>query len=135
MDPESVCFMAREIIILRRLDHPNVMKLEGLITSGASGSLCLIFEYMARDLAELIAAPTIKFTEAQIKCYMQQLLRGLNHCHSHGVLHRDIKGSNLLIDCNGNLKIGKFGLATFFHPNQTKDLSWKKEKDFGFCLV
>ncbi|XP_039058192.1 probable serine/threonine-protein kinase At1g09600 [Hibiscus syriacus] len=123
MDPESVCFMAREIIILRRLDHPNVMKLEGLITSRASGSLYLIFEYMEHDLAGLLAAPEVKFTETQIKCYMQRLLRGLNHCHSHGVLHRDIKGSNLLIDCNGNLKIGDFGLATFFHPNQKQPLT------------
>ncbi|KAL4318737.1 hypothetical protein GQ457_18G020610 [Hibiscus cannabinus] len=123
MDPGSICFMAREIIILRRLDHPNVMKIEGLITSRSSGSLYLIFEYMEHDLAGLLAAPGVKFTEAQIKCYMQQLLRGLDHCHSHGVLHRDIKGSNLLIDCNGNLKIGDFGLATFFHPDQKQPLT------------
>ncbi|XP_039045036.1 probable serine/threonine-protein kinase At1g09600 isoform X1 [Hibiscus syriacus] len=123
MDPESVCFMAREIIILRRLDHPNVMKLEGLIPSRASGSLYLIFEYMEHDLSGLLTAPEVKFTEAQIKCYMQQLLQGLDHCHRHGVLHRDIKGSNLLIDCNGNLKIGDFGLATFFHPDQKQPLT------------
>lgn len=59
----------------------------------------------------------------QIKCYMQQLLRGLDHCHSRGVLHRDIKGSNLLIDYNGNLKIGDFGLATFFCPSQKQPLT------------
>ncbi|XWS40414.1 hypothetical protein CRYUN_Cryun18bG0139100 [Craigia yunnanensis] len=123
MDPESVRFMAREIIILRRLDHPNVMKLEGLITSRVSGSLYLIFEYMEHDLAGLAATPGVKFTEAQIKCYMQQLLRGLDHCHSCGVLHRDIKGSNLLIGYNGNLKIGDFGLATFFHPSQKQPLT------------
>lgn len=56
--------------------------------------------------------------ELQIKCYMQQLLRGLKHCHSRGVLHRDIKGSNLLIDDNGVLKIGDFGLATSYGQNQ-----------------
>ncbi|XP_038882522.1 probable serine/threonine-protein kinase At1g09600 isoform X2 [Benincasa hispida] len=100
MDPESVRFMAREILILRRLDHPNVMKLEGLITSRVSGSLYLIFEYMEHDLAGLASTPGIKFTEAQIKCYMKQLLCGLEHCHAQGVLHRDIKGSNLLIDNN-----------------------------------
>lgn len=66
MDPESVRFMAREIIILRRLDHPNVMKLEGLITSRVSGSLYLVFEYMEHDLAGLAATPGVKFTEAQV---------------------------------------------------------------------
>ncbi|XP_016501566.1 putative serine/threonine-protein kinase At1g54610 isoform X1 [Nicotiana tabacum] len=123
MDPESVRFMAREIFILRRLDHPNVMKLEALVTSRISGSLYLVFEYMEHDLAGLAAAPGIKFTEPQIKCYTQQMLRGLEHCHSRGVLHRDIKGSNLLIGDNGVLKIGDFGLATTFEPNQKQPLT------------
>ncbi|KAH0776663.1 hypothetical protein KY290_008074 [Solanum tuberosum] len=123
MDPESVRFMAREISILRKLDHPNIMKLEALVTSRISGSLYLVFEYMEHDLAGLAAAPQVKFTEAQIKCYMQQLLCGLEHCHSRGVLHRDIKGSNLLIDDNGVLKIGDFGLATTYEPNQTQPLT------------
>lgn len=54
---------------------------------------------------------------------MQQLLCGLDHCHSRGVLHRDIKGSNLLIDNNGILKIADFGLASFFDPNQIQPLT------------
>ncbi|KAL0367670.1 UNVERIFIED_CONTAM: putative serine/threonine-protein kinase [Sesamum radiatum] len=82
LEPESVRFMAREILILRRLDHPNVVKLQGLV-----------------------------------KCYMHQLLSGLEHCHNRHVLHRDIKGSNLLIDDGGVLKIADFGLASTFDPN------------------
>ena len=58
-----------------------------------------------------------------MKCYLQQLLRGLDHCHSRGVLHRDIKGSNLLLDNSGVLKIADFGLATFFHPDQNQPLT------------
>ncbi|KAK8542455.1 hypothetical protein V6N13_136971 [Hibiscus sabdariffa] len=123
MDPESVRFMAREIIILRKLDHPNVMKLEGIVASKASCSLYLVFEYMEHDLAGLAATPGMNFTEPQIKCYMQQLFRGLKHCHSRGVLHRDIKGSNLLIDNNGVLKIADFGLATFFQANSKQLLT------------
>ncbi|KAL9379093.1 hypothetical protein Peur_027575 [Populus x canadensis] len=117
LEPESVKFMAREILILRRLDHPNVVKLEGLVTSRMSCSLYLVFEYMVHDLAGLAASPAVKFTEPQVKCYMHQLLSGLEHCHNRGVLHRDIKGSNLLIDNEGILRIADFGLASFFDPN------------------
>ncbi|KAJ8760710.1 hypothetical protein K2173_017767 [Erythroxylum novogranatense] len=117
LEPESVKFMAREILILRRLDHPNVVKLEGLVTSRMSCSLYLVFEYMEHDLAGLAASPAVNFTEPQVKCYMHQLLSGLEHCHNRGVLHRDIKGSNLLIDDGGILRIADFGLASFFDPN------------------
>ncbi|XP_073007494.1 probable serine/threonine-protein kinase At1g54610 isoform X1 [Typha latifolia] len=123
MDPESVRFMAREIHILRSLDHPNVIKLEGIVASRMSGSLYLVFEYMEHDLSGLAATPGVKFTESEVKCYMQQLFRGLEHCHNRGVLHRDIKGSNLLIDNNGILRIGDFGLATFFDPNKRQPLT------------
>ncbi|TQD70169.1 hypothetical protein C1H46_044294 [Malus baccata] len=65
LEPESVRFMAREILILRRLDHINVVKLEGLVTSRMSCSLYLVLEYMEHDLAGLAASPEIKFTEPQ----------------------------------------------------------------------
>ncbi|XP_058752928.1 probable serine/threonine-protein kinase At1g54610 [Vicia villosa] len=117
LEPESVKFMAREILILRRLDHPNVIKLHGLVTSRMTCSLYLVFDYMEHDLAGLAASPDIRFTEPQIKCYMNQLLSGLEHCHNRHVLHRDIKGSNLLVDNEGILKIADFGLASFFDPN------------------
>ncbi|XP_047334009.1 probable serine/threonine-protein kinase At1g54610 [Impatiens glandulifera] len=120
LDPESVRFMAREIQTLRRLNHPNIIKLEGLVTSRMSCSLYLVFEYMEHDLAGLASH---KFTEPQIKCYFQQLLRGLDHCHSRGVLHRDIKGSNILIDNNGILKIADFGLASFYDPQKCVPLT------------
>lgn len=51
---------------------------------------------------------------AQIKCYMKQLLKGLAHCHHQGVLHRDLKAANLLINNEGGLKLADFGLARKF---------------------
>jgi serine/threonine protein kinase len=65
-DLESVKFMAREIIVMRRLDHPNVLKLEGLITASVSSSLYLVFEYMDHDLVGLASIPGIKFSEPQV---------------------------------------------------------------------
>ncbi|CAN1839754.1 Protein IMPAIRED IN BABA-INDUCED STERILITY 1 [Linum perenne] len=112
-EPESVRFMAREIVILRRLDHPNVIKLDGLITSHSSSSIYLVFEYMEHDITGLLSCPDVSFSESQIKCFMRQLLSGIEHCHSKGVMHRDIKGSNLLVNNQGILKVADFGLANF----------------------
>ncbi|KAK4745047.1 hypothetical protein SAY87_011359 [Trapa incisa] len=65
MDPESVRFMAREIHILWKLDHPNIIQLEGLVISRVSGSLYLIFEYMDHDLAGILARPDVELREPQ----------------------------------------------------------------------
>ncbi|KAL2339424.1 hypothetical protein Fmac_007364 [Flemingia macrophylla] len=111
-DSESIKFMAREIMILLMLDHPNVIKLKGLATSRMQYSLYLVFDFMQSDLTRIISRSEEKLTEPQIKCYMQQLLCGLQHCHDRGIMHRDIKASNLLIDRRGVLKIADFGLAT-----------------------
>lgn len=69
VEAESVKFMAREILVLRRLDHPNVVKLEGLVTSRISSSLYLVFEYMEHDLAGLSAAVGVKFSEPQVPLF------------------------------------------------------------------
>lgn len=151
-EPESVKFMAREIRILRRLDHPNIVKLEGLATSRMHYSIYLVFDYMQSDLATIINRPGERLTEPQVrnepafsfnfekkkmifwlliyyvldvkvKSYMHQLLSGLKHCHERGILHRDIKGSNLLIDRKGMLKIADFGLANYFNPEKKRPLT------------
>ncbi|XP_062203303.1 protein IMPAIRED IN BABA-INDUCED STERILITY 1-like [Phragmites australis] len=124
LEPESVRFMAREILILRRLQrHPNVVGLEGLITSRSSCAIYLVFEYMEHDLAGLASAPDVAFSEAQIKCYMRQLLEGLAHCHARGVMHRDIKCANLLVSNAGELKVADFGLANTFSPSSAAPLT------------
>ncbi|XP_071731046.1 protein IMPAIRED IN BABA-INDUCED STERILITY 1-like [Rutidosis leptorrhynchoides] len=123
LKPDSVKFMAREITILRTLDHPNIMKLEGIITSQLSCDIYLVFEYMEHDLSELLSNPDIKFSDSQIKCYMRQLLKGIEHCHSLGILHRDIKTANILLNSKGILKIGDFGLAKFLRPKNREPLT------------
>ncbi|KAJ8452303.1 hypothetical protein Cgig2_006108 [Carnegiea gigantea] len=94
-EPESVRFMAREILILRRLDHPNIIKLEGIVTSKLSCSVYLVFEYMEHDLSGLISCPDIK----------------------------DIKGSNLLVNNEGILKVADFGLANFCSTSHRQPLT------------
>ncbi|KAL5227919.1 hypothetical protein ABZP36_016184 [Zizania latifolia] len=125
-EAESARFMAREIALLRHLGaHPNIVRLDGLVTSRltTAPSLYLVFEYMDHDLTGLAAAAVAagaRFSLSQVKCYMKQLLTGIEHCHKKGVLHRDIKSSNLLVSNDGILKIADFGLATSFDPDDKK---------------
>jgi len=65
-ESESVRFMAREIRILQRLDHPNVIRLDGIATSRMHRSIYLVFEFMYSDLTKLIARPGQRLTEPQV---------------------------------------------------------------------
>lgn len=65
-EPESIKFMAREIIVLQKMDHPNVIKLEGLATSRMQYSLYLVFEFMLSDLTKVISRPEGRLTEPQV---------------------------------------------------------------------
>jgi len=110
----------REIKILKVLHHPNVVCLREIVTSAASdankgkGSIYMVFEFMDHDLTGLLDSAMARFTVPQIKCYLAQLLEGLRYCHENRVLHRDIKGANLLINNRGELKLADFGLARPF---------------------
>lgn len=65
-EPESVKFMAREIMILQRLNHPNIISLEGLATSRMQYSLYLVFDFMQSDLSKMISRPGGRLTEPQV---------------------------------------------------------------------
>lgn len=108
----------RELKMLRMLKHENVVRLKEIVT-GQNGNpamkakheIYMVFEYVDNDLCGLLDTPGVEFTEAHVKTYVKQLLEGLWYCHERQVLHRDIKGSNLLIDSRGCLKIADMGLA------------------------
>jgi hypothetical protein len=65
-ESESVRFMAREIRFLQRLDHPNVMKLEGIATSRMHRSIYLVFDFMYSDLGRLVLRSGQRLTEPQV---------------------------------------------------------------------
>lgn len=99
----------REIKLLQGLRHPNIVALIEMVVS--KGHVYMVFEYLDHDLAGVLHHPSITFSEAHIKSIMWQLLSGLAYMHEHSVLHRDLKGSNILLNKRGELKIADFGLA------------------------
>lgn len=104
----------REINILLNLRHNNIVQLKEVVVGKSLDRLFLVMEYCEQDLASLIDNMPSPFSEAQVKCIMQQLLRGLRFLHEHFIIHRDLKVSNLLMTDKGTLKIADFGLARMY---------------------
>lgn len=102
----------REICLLKELKHRNIIRLLDVLHGEAK--LTLVFEYCDQDLKKYFDSCNGEIDSETVKSFMQQLLRGLSFCHSHNVLHRDLKPQNLLINKNGELKLADFGLARAF---------------------
>lgn len=79
----------REISLLKEIQHPNVVLLKDIVHTEVK--LYLIFEFLDYDLKKhmnIIGGPLPPMT---VKAYLYQLLSGLCYCHTHRVLHRDLK--------------------------------------------
>ncbi|GAA5797619.1 kinase-like domain-containing protein [Helicostylum pulchrum] len=101
----------REISILKRMKHQNIVNVTDVAVGPRLESIFLVMEYCEQDLGSLLDMVPTPYTPSEIKCLMLQLLRGLEYCHSHSIIHRDLKMSNLLLTFTGVLKIADFGLA------------------------
>jgi len=103
----------REISLLKELDHENIVMLKDVVHS--ENKLYLVFEFLDQDLKKYMdSCGPEGLSPDLVKSYLYQLLKGIAFCHSHRVLHRDLKPQNLLIDRSGQLKLADFGLARAF---------------------
>uniref|UniRef100_H2SBU8 Cyclin dependent kinase 10 n=1 Tax=Takifugu rubripes TaxID=31033 RepID=H2SBU8_TAKRU len=105
----------REINLLLRLRHPNIVELKEVVVGSQLESLFLVMSYCEQDLASLLENMQTPFSEAPgVKCIILQLLRGLEYLHHNFIIHRDLKVSNLLMTDKGRVKIADFGLARMY---------------------
>ncbi|KAK8856192.1 kinase-like protein [Apiospora arundinis] len=115
----------REIKLLKLLSHRNVLSLEDMAVEHHTKAtdkrkrpiMYMVTPYMDHDLSGLLDNPSVTFTVPQIKCYLKQLLQGLQYLHESHILHRDMKAANLLINNKGVLQIADFGLARHYDGN------------------
>ena len=120
----------REISLLKEMNDKNIVRLLNIVHADGH-KLYLVFEYLDVDLKKYMEALPVsqggrgkalpdgsrldvKLGPDMVKKFMTQLCQGIRYCHSHRVLHRDLKPQNLLIDSDGNLKLADFGLARAF---------------------
>lgn len=122
----------REISLLKEAKDQNIVQLLNIIHADGH-KLYLVMEFLDSDLKKYMDALPVNeggrgkplpdgsmmnanlgLGDAMVKKFMAQLVEGIRYCHSHRILHRDLKPQNLLIDREGNLKLGDFGLARAF---------------------
>ncbi|PWN88282.1 Pkinase-domain-containing protein [Acaromyces ingoldii] len=109
----------REIKLLQGLRHPNVVRLHEMMLS--KNSIYMVFEYLEHDLNGILSQPTVLFEPCHLKSLASQLLSGLAYLHHRSILHRDLKGSNLLLNNAGVLKLADFGLARSYMKRKRGD--------------
>ncbi|KAK4276923.1 hypothetical protein QN277_015012 [Acacia crassicarpa] len=99
----------REISIMKLVRHPYVVRLYEVLASRTK--IYIILEFVTGgELFDKIVHHG-RISEAESRKYFQQLIDGVDFCHSMGVYHRDLKPENLLLDSQGNIKISDFGLS------------------------
>lgn len=99
----------REVKILRLLKHNNVVSL--LEAFRRKGKLFLVFEYVEKNLLEVLEAHPTGLPRDVVRRYIFQLCLAIEWCHRNGVIHRDIKPENLLVNSDHTLKLCDFGFA------------------------
>ncbi|KAI9507778.1 kinase-like protein [Russula earlei] len=99
-----------EIDLLKNLNHPNIVKYKGFVKTPEY--LYIILEFCENGSLHNICKRFGKFPENLVAVYISQVLDGLVYLHDQGVIHRDIKGANILTTKDGAVKLADFGVAS-----------------------
>ncbi|CAN0865464.1 Mitogen-activated protein kinase kinase kinase 3 [Linum grandiflorum] len=99
----------QEINLLSQLSHPNIVRYHGSELS--EETLSVYLEFVSGGSIHKLLQEYGAFKEPVIQNYTRQILSGLAYLHGRNTVHRDIKGANILVDPNGEIKLADFGMA------------------------
>nr|CDS28924.2 hypothetical protein HmN_000210200 [Hymenolepis microstoma] len=107
VDPSDI----REVQIHQTIHHKNVVEMYGVVKREESREIGIVLEYMDFSLPSFMNKVRTRLSEHQAGYLIYHLLCGVKYLHALGIIHRDIKLGNLLLDRDGHLKIADFGTA------------------------
>ncbi|XP_022077715.1 serine/threonine-protein kinase PLK4 isoform X1 [Acanthochromis polyacanthus] len=116
--------VTNEVEIHCRLKHPSILELYNYFED--SNYVYLVLEMCHNgEMSRYLKERKMPFSEDEARHFMHQIVKGMLYLHTHGILHRDLTLSNLLLTSNMNIKVADFGLAT--------QLKLPNEKHFTMC--
>jgi mitogen-activated protein kinase kinase kinase len=101
--------LKREIGLLRELKHPNIVQYLGC--SSSTEYLNIFLEYVPGGSVQTMLNSYGALPEPLVRSFVRQILTGLSYLHNMDIIHRDIKGANILVDNKGTIKISDFGIS------------------------
>eukprot|EP00762_Andalucia_godoyi_P000755 ANDGO_03703.mRNA.1 Mitogen-activated protein kinase kinase kinase NPK1 len=112
--------LEHEISVMSQLHHPNIVEYLGVERDNERGCIYILMEYVPGGSIASLIRRFGRFDESVIRMYLKQILAGLQFLHARNVVHRDIKGANILVDNLGVIKLADFGASKLLHEMVSK---------------
>lgn len=107
----------REVLIMKMLDHPNIVNLIEVIDDPNTDNFYMVLEYVEGKWVCEGSGPPGGLGETTARKYLRDIVSGLMYLHAHNIVHGDIKPDNLLVTSNGTVKIGDFSVSQVFEDD------------------
>ncbi|XP_041278555.1 NUAK family SNF1-like kinase 2 isoform X2 [Onychostruthus taczanowskii] len=112
-DEQDLVHIRREIEIMSSLNHPHIIAVHEVFENSAK--IVIVMEYASKgDLYDYISERQ-RLSEQEARHFFRQVVSAVYYCHKNGIVHRDLKLENILLDANGNIKVDSWSLGVLLY--------------------